>query len=315
MDSVPQSPRIRQLKSPTIRRAKHGKDNPYFLMLRETAQDRNLSYEARGMLAYILSRPDDWHVQVDDLIMKSTDGKVTKAGKSKVYGILDELADARYIVKPKRFQDDKGKYIWTPYEVYERPYPDLPYMDSPYTDKPDILHSTDEQSRERESSSAPAPEVPEAPKPTPAEADAAIYGASKPLDAATADADEARRILELPPHLKNATLDNMLSHPLIDAYSEVIGAPYIATRHDKINALRAVMAGYTPDDMRATVKARRKPGALYALSWAFADMATVKASTPKPRMSGHMLDDLDPNAPDYWDKVAERLRGPKQVIA
>jgi len=106
-----------------------------------------------------------------------------------------------------------------------------------------------------------APPAPEPPKPTPADADAAIYGTP---EEAPITPDEAKRILELPPHLRNTTLDNMASLPLIDAYAEGIGAPYIASRADKTNALRAIMAGYTPDDMRATVKAKRKPDKTYA---------------------------------------------------
>jgi len=149
------------------------------MMLRETAQDRNLSYEARGMLAYILSRPDDWHVQVADLIIQADGGKTTKAGKSKVYSILDELAEHSYIVKPKRYQDDKGQWVWTPYEVYERPYTDLPDMVKPETDEPstgkqDILHSTEEQSTDTEKTLAPADA--DAPRATPEEVDSAIYG-------------------------------------------------------------------------------------------------------------------------------------------
>lgn len=173
------SSQVTPLRQPTIRRAKHGKDNPYFMMLRETAQDRNLSYEARGMLAYILSRPDDWHVQVADLIIQADGGKTTKAGKSKVYSILDELAEHSYIVKPKRYQDDKGQWVWTPYEVYERPYTDLPDMVKPETDEPstgkqDILHSTEEQSTDTEKTLAPANA--DAPRAALTEVDSAIYG-------------------------------------------------------------------------------------------------------------------------------------------
>lgn len=175
MNSLPHHHDSRQVKprKPTIRRAKHGKDNPYFLMLRDTAQDRNLSYEARGLLAYILSRPDDWQVQVSDLIIPG------KAGKSKIYAILDELAAERYIRKPKRYQDAKGHWGWTPYEAYEHPYTDFPNTDKPEpvqpnTDNRDSLHSTDEQSTDTEKDIAPASA--DAPRAAPLEVDAAIYG-------------------------------------------------------------------------------------------------------------------------------------------
>lgn len=172
----------------TIRRAKHGKSNPYFMMLRASAQDKNLSYEARGMLAYILSKPDTWHVQINDLILDATGDKPTKAGKSKVYSILNELADAQYIIKPRRYRDDKGKWIWTPYEVFEEPfaesldqndamvdpYPDLPDMDGPDTGNRDILDSTESESTDEIKNSstpdgAPATEPKAKPKREPGE--------------------------------------------------------------------------------------------------------------------------------------------------
>lgn len=153
----------------TIRRAKHGKENPYFLMLRQLAQDKRLSYEARGMMCYFLSKPDNWEVRVDDLILNADGELPIRAGKTKVYSILDELARWRYIRKPSRFQDAQGRWIWSAYEVYEEPYPDLPDtvspdMDEPYTDKPvpanrDLLQSPESQNLE---SQIREPENPEA---------------------------------------------------------------------------------------------------------------------------------------------------------
>lgn len=145
----------------TIRRAKHGKENPYFLHLRQTAQDKRLSYEARGMLSYFLSKPDDWEVRVDDLILDAEGDLPVRAGKTKVYSILNELAQFRYIKKPVRYQDAQGRWVWSAYEVYEEPFPDLPDMVlpdtvQPYTGgpspvKPDILQSPDTQITERQS--------------------------------------------------------------------------------------------------------------------------------------------------------------------
>lgn len=164
----------------TIRKAKHDKDNPYFMMSRETAQDANLSYEARGMLAYLLSKPGNWEVQVSDLILEAQGKKPTKAGRSKVYGILNELAEHKYIKKPQKSQNDKGHWVWSAYEVYERPYVDLPHTDLPDTDnpntdepnteKPQIKQITEEkgdrtQNKESVNEKNPAPEAQKKPNP------------------------------------------------------------------------------------------------------------------------------------------------------
>lgn len=201
-----------------IRRAKHGKETPYFSMSRATAQNKSLSYEARGMLCYLLSKPDDWEVHINDLILKEGDN--TKTGKSKVYSILSELADAGYIVKPKRYTDDKGRIQWTPYEVYEQPvdsskspYSDLPDMVSPdmaepYTEKPDnnIKENTEHFAKEENITENNQSDGPR--KPTPQEATNAVYPAI----------DE--RIAEIHQALNKAAI--IVSGPLLELIHDTV---------------------------------------------------------------------------------------------
>lgn len=100
----------------TIIRARHDKENPYFQMRRATAQDSKLSWEARGMLSYLLSQPIDWEIKVDNLKQG--------CGEAKVYKIIDELKQAKYIKAREKYQDDKGHWHWTPYVVFETPFDD-----------------------------------------------------------------------------------------------------------------------------------------------------------------------------------------------
>lgn len=95
-----------------IHRATRSDENPYFQFRRDTAQDRSLTFEARGVLAYILSKPDDWEVQPSDLEQN--------CGKSVVYRILKELRKHGYIqlVTPR---DENNRIISWDYEVYEHP--------------------------------------------------------------------------------------------------------------------------------------------------------------------------------------------------
>lgn len=113
---------------PTIIRAAH--DGPYFSMARDTAQDRNLSFEARGVLAYLLSKPDDWEIRVSDLKQQ--------CGKTKVYRIIDELKTAGYLEDRERIQKPDGTFAYTPYILHERPVTDgkKPCPENPYADKP-----------------------------------------------------------------------------------------------------------------------------------------------------------------------------------
>ena len=119
-------------KARTIFRVQHGKDNPYFMMRRRTAQDSCLSFDARGVMAYLLSKPDNWEVNREDLM---NEGRI---GKDRLKRITDELKEAGYLTVEIE-HGEKGKFSGTSYTVYEAPrnqenYPDA---DNPYTVQPD----------------------------------------------------------------------------------------------------------------------------------------------------------------------------------
>jgi len=97
-----------------IIRAAKDKDNPYFQCRRDVAQNVALSWEARGMMAYLLSKPDDWKVNAKNLQQG--------CGKHKVYSILDELIKKRYLTR-EISKDDEGKFSGYTYYVYEEPQP------------------------------------------------------------------------------------------------------------------------------------------------------------------------------------------------
>lgn len=122
---------------PTIIRAASRRDNPYFMMTRDAAQDERLSFEARGLLCYLLSKPDNWSVRITDL--RNAAGP-KPAGRDKVYALLKELKDAGYVTRNKR-KGDNGVWIWEPYYVFETP--SAPYPDLPDTVKPEIIDSTE----------------------------------------------------------------------------------------------------------------------------------------------------------------------------
>lgn len=114
--------------SDKIRRAPHDQENPFAQISREMLQDKHLSYEARGLLGYLLSKSGNWELRVSDL-------QIPGAGRDKVYRILNELQKCGYIGGRTKYQDEKGYWQWTPYDVYETR--DLnPFTENPYTDKP-----------------------------------------------------------------------------------------------------------------------------------------------------------------------------------
>lgn len=136
-----------------IRRAEHGIKNPYFMFVRATAQNHQLSLEAVGLLAYCLSLPSNFVINPQYLM------EYWGIGQQKVYRILAELKKAGY-AKRDRHQDKRGKFIWGDYEIAElpifinnKPSDEKPYMDDPYMGKPDILNNRYEDIEDTDSSS------------------------------------------------------------------------------------------------------------------------------------------------------------------
>ncbi|MDU7472120.1 MAG: helix-turn-helix domain-containing protein [Paenibacillus macerans] len=69
--------------------------DPYFL------SDERLSWKAKGLLGYLLSKPSNWRVYVSDLVKRSKDGK------DAVYSALKELEAAGYIER-RQLRDPDG---------------------------------------------------------------------------------------------------------------------------------------------------------------------------------------------------------------
>jgi hypothetical protein len=143
-------------------RAPRDSEHAYLAISRALTQDRRLSFEARGVLAYLLSKPSDWIVRIQDL------QKEGGCGRDRIYRILKELRDAGYLHRDQERQPN-GLFIWGPYRVYEQPFTDKadmvaqqqdasqpftentevePYTPLPYTVKPytDNTHAYIEES-------------------------------------------------------------------------------------------------------------------------------------------------------------------------
>jgi hypothetical protein len=100
-------------KPQTIFRGAHG-EQPYFMMLRTTAQDSNLSFEARGIIAYLLSKPNDWQINKSDLMREGN------IGRTKMKRVMDELTDAGYMVITQE-RDENERFMNVVYTLCEQP--------------------------------------------------------------------------------------------------------------------------------------------------------------------------------------------------
>ena len=98
----------------TTYRVKHNRTNPYVRLNKKFLESNQLSAKAKGILAYLLSRPDDWKICLNQLMKVFADGEVS------IRSGLKELKDAGYLVKAA-IRDRQGRITGWRTDVYETP--------------------------------------------------------------------------------------------------------------------------------------------------------------------------------------------------
>ena len=68
MDQTGPRERRRRPGCTTIHRSAHDEAHPYVQVSNAVAQDSRLTFEARGVMLYLLSKPNNWHIQKEDLM-------------------------------------------------------------------------------------------------------------------------------------------------------------------------------------------------------------------------------------------------------
>ena len=77
--------------------------------------DERLSFRARGVLIWLLSKPDDWRTRSDSIA-----GQSPKEGRDAIRSALRELAELGYLIREK-IQNERGQ--WTTIQtIYEEPH-------------------------------------------------------------------------------------------------------------------------------------------------------------------------------------------------
>jgi hypothetical protein len=128
-----------------IIRTRRDRNNPYTMVNKAAFEDERLTWEARGILAYLLTKPDDWQVRTNDLLKRAP-----KCGLDKLTRILKELEVAGYLVRERK-NIDGGRFLWVttvyenPLDAHEvtektgkrrgrkvQPLPEKPVMDTPH---------------------------------------------------------------------------------------------------------------------------------------------------------------------------------------
>ncbi|HKI62006.1 MAG TPA: hypothetical protein VKA31_06910 [Mariprofundaceae bacterium] len=123
------------------------------------AQDFALSWEARGLLVYILSLPENWETYITELSNRSP------AGYAKNKRIITELEAAGYIVR-SQIRGKKGRFVGWEWDAYDAPQPItdggiLPHSDNPHSEGPDAAESKLQRTHKKKNPQEKEPTLPE----------------------------------------------------------------------------------------------------------------------------------------------------------
>jgi hypothetical protein len=109
----------------------------YTTIPNSTLCDHRLSFRARGVLAFLLAKPDDWETRTTDLPAHG------KEGRDAVRTALKELRDLGYMDQEReQYRDEEsGKWLWRTVTIVR----DFPEPENPTSE---VVPETDSQSSE-----------------------------------------------------------------------------------------------------------------------------------------------------------------------
>ncbi len=132
-----------------IIRAEKNKD---YTVLRNTAlNDEKLSLKAKGLWAYLMSKPDTWDISI------SGSTSQLKESKDAVRAAFNELEERGYLVRGKLLRNEQGKFYNESAILYETPVTALekPTQEKPTQENPTQVN-TDKVNTDKVNSNAKA---------------------------------------------------------------------------------------------------------------------------------------------------------------
>lgn len=77
---------------------------PFTMVANDVLKDKNLSFKAKGLYAYLFSKPDDWDFSSNRMVLE------TKDGRKAIMAMLTELEEAGYLERSK-LSDGRMDYV------------------------------------------------------------------------------------------------------------------------------------------------------------------------------------------------------------
>lgn len=105
------------------------REKNYSIISNDILNDQRLSFKARGLLAYMLSKPDDWKFYTEELVKHSD-----KDGISAIKAALNEMENMGYLKRVQK-RAEKGKFGSQDWIISDKPTVS-PQVGFPPADKP-----------------------------------------------------------------------------------------------------------------------------------------------------------------------------------
>jgi len=136
-------------KDQQVRIHHHRMDREYSVVANHGAENPRLSFGAKGLLWYMITRPSDFEIHTWHLA-KIYIGSKRGSGINAIREFLNELKNEGYLTY-KTYQNERGQWQHR-YDIYPIPHSEFkekfpdevkPYLAEPYTVKPDVITSTE----------------------------------------------------------------------------------------------------------------------------------------------------------------------------
>ena len=127
----------------------HKEDN-FVIIDKAFLLNEEISLKAKGLLALLLSYPDNWQFYKAEIVQHTTDKE------NSLNSGLKELMENGYIVRKQR-KDENGKFEGYEYHVYEKPS-----TEKPSTEKPILLNNKNtknKNTKNKNTKTTPSPEL------------------------------------------------------------------------------------------------------------------------------------------------------------
>lgn len=119
----------------------------FFVAKNEIMNNPELSFKAKGLWAYAMSRPDDWQFSIEHLVT------VSKESRTAIYSAIKELIESGYCIKDQK-KTSEGKWGSMDYVIFETlkdsedfkkslPHSGFPQADFPLPENQPLLSTED----------------------------------------------------------------------------------------------------------------------------------------------------------------------------